>query len=81
MNLFKAITAATIFSTSMMVVNMKPAAAGWFTNCSEIRDGFSLNGKKMICDGDFGDRVLVECDSFGSNCVKLCTMGGIGDGC
>ena len=77
----KAITSAAIFSGCMMIINLKPASAGWFTNCSEIRDGYSLSGKKMVCDGDFGDRVLVECDSLGSSCIKLCTIGGIMDGC
>ncbi len=81
MKLFNAIAAAAIFSSGMMVVNTKPASAGWFTNCSEIRGGFSLSSKRMVCDGDFGDRVLVECDSLGSSCIKLCTIGGIMDGC
>ena len=77
----KAISAAAIFSGCMLTVNVKTAAAGFFTNCSEIRDSFSLRGKRMVCDGDFGDRVLVECDSLGSSCIKLCTIGGIMDGC
>ena len=81
MKLFNAIVAAAIFGTSAVMLYSKPAVAGWFTNCSEIRGGFSLSGKRMVCDGDFGDRVLVECDSLGSNCIKLCTIGGIMDGC
>ena len=81
MKLCNAIAAAAIFSNAIIVVNIKPAAAGWFTDCVEIKEGFSLNSKKMICDGDFGRRVLVECDLLGSNCIKLCTIGGIGDGC
>ena len=77
----KEITAVAIFSGCMMIADLKPASAEWFTNCSEIRDGYSLSGKKMICDGDFGNCVLVECDSLGSSCIKLCTIGGIIDGC
>ena len=80
MKIFNAIAAAAIFGSGMMIVNTKPASAGWFTNCSEIRGGFSRSSKRMVCDGDFGDRVLVECDSLGSSCIKLCTIGGIMDG-
>ena len=81
MKLFNAIAAAAIFGTSGVMFHSKPAEAGWFTNCSEIRDSYSFSGKEMVCDGDFGDRVLVECDSLGSSCIKLCTIGGIMDGC
>ena len=56
-------------------------AEAFFTNCREIRGSGSFRSKTMVCNGDFGDRVVVECDSLGSNCIKLCTIGGIMDGC
>ena len=69
-----------IFTTSALVLNSMPAQAGFFTNCREIKGGFSMN-KRMVCDGDFGKRVVVECDSLGMSCIKVCTLGGISDGC
>ena len=81
MKFFNAIAAAGIFGASAVIFHTNPAEAFFFTNCTEINDGFSLSGKRMVCDGDFGKRVLVECDSLGSSCIKICTIGGIMDGC
>ena len=71
---------ALIAATGLAILCPNPAEA-FFTDCREIRGSGSLRSKMMVCDGDFGDRVVVECDSLGSSCVKLCTIGGFMDGC
>ena len=72
---------AAVIGASTALTSALPASAGFFTNCREIRDGNSFNRKTMLCDGDFGNRVIVECNSLGNDCIKICTVGGIGDGC
>ena len=73
------ITSMTAIPALLLLITPNESKAGFFSNCYEVDRpiGASFSTKYMVCD-DLGDRVMVQCNSLGSNCIKVCSVDGYG---